>query len=276
MPIGDWSGAMPRPPESAPDLKALQAAFGRTLRSATANPLDLKLLAGDDDATVYDQRLDVYRNNGWQFVLAALERSYPVTQRRVGIDFFRQLAREYRIQHPSRHGDLHWIGEAFPGWLADRMAGTGYEWLADLARLEWACEASVAAARREPVRLESLGHFDPEVLPHLVLDLQPSLQLVASPFPIWSVWQANRHEAAAAPVDLAAGAEHCAVACSADQAAVYRLDAADHRLLRSLQEGKSLADATAAAASDAGTLGRLLDWVFGEELVVQVVQARPA
>jgi hypothetical protein len=261
---------MPRPPDSAPDLKELQAAFGRSVRSATASPVDLKRLAGDDDATGLDQRLDVYRNNAWQFYLTALERTYPVTQRRVGAEFFRQLARDYRVQHPSRHGDLHWIGAAFPEWLADRMAGTDYEWLADLGRLEWAGEASVAAARLDPVGLESLGRFDADELPHLALVLQPSLQLVASPFPIWSVWQANQHEVAAAPVDLAAGAEHCAVACVADRVAVYRLDAADHRLLRNLQAGMSLGDATEAATSDAGALGRLLGWAFGEELVVQV------
>ena len=271
---------MQRPPDPALGLKALQTAFGRSVRSATANPADLQLLAGSEDATAFGRRIDVYRNNAWQFFLTALERTYPVTNRRVGADFFRQLARDYRVQHPSQHGDLHWIGAAFPAWLADRMAGTGYEWLADLARLEWACEMSVAAARRDPVGLESLGRFDTDVLPHLTLVLQPSLQLVASPFPIWSVWQANQHDDAAAPVDLATGAEHCAVACVADRVAVYRLETADHRLLQHLYTGMSLGDATAAAGTDAETpdrlLSRLLGWAFGEGLVVQVVKASPA
>ncbi|MBK7903191.1 MAG: putative DNA-binding domain-containing protein [Proteobacteria bacterium] len=267
---------MQRPPDSAPDLKALQAAFGRSVRSTTAHTADLQLLAGSDDATAFGQRIDVYRNNAWQFFLAALERTYPVTQRRVGADFFRQLARDYRAQHPSQHGDLHWIGEAFPAWLAGRMAGTGYEWLGDLAHLEWACEASVTAARRDPVGLDALGRFDADVLPHLVLELQPSLRLVTSPFPIWSVWQANQLADAAAPVDLAAGAEHCAVACIADRVAVYRLEAGDHRMLQHLCAGMSLGDAAEAAATDAATLGellgRLLGWAFGEGLVVQVVK----
>lgn len=271
---------MQRPRDSAPDLKALQAAFGRSVRSAIANGTDQQLLAGSDDATFFGTGIDVYRNNAWQSFLTALERTYPVTQRRVGADFFRQLARDYRVQHPSQHGDLHWIGQPFPAWLADRMAGTGYEWLADLARLEWACEKSVAAAQCDPVSLESLGRFDPDVLPDLALVLQPSLQLVASAFPIWSVWQANQHDDAAVPVDLAAGAEHCAVACSADRVAVYRLEAADHRLLQHLCAGSSLGDATEAAASDAEPPGRslvrLLGWAFGEGLVVQVVKASPA
>ena len=262
---------MQRPRDSAPDLKALQAAFGRSLRSRSANPADLHVLAGTADAAAFGERVDVYRNNAWQFFLTALERTYAVIQRRVGADFFRQLAHEYRAQYPSRHGDLHWIGEAFPAWLAQRMAVTDYEWLADLARLEWACEEAVAAAHLEPAGLESLGRFDADVLPHLGLTLQPSLRLVASPFPIWSVWQANQHEDTASPVDLDAGAEHCVVACVADRVAVYRLDPADHRLLQHLCEGMSLGVATAAAGADAEALGRLLGWAFGEGLVVQVV-----
>ncbi len=262
---------MQRPRDSGPDLRALQAAFGRSVRSAGANEADLRVLAGTEDAAAFGERVDVYRNNEWQTFLTALERTYAVTQRRVGADFFRQLAHEYRARHPSQHGDLHWIGEAFPAWLANRMAGTDYEWLADLARLEWACEESVAAAHREPAGLESLGRFDADVLPHLVLMLQSSLRLVASPFPIWSVWQANQHEDTASPVDLDAGAEHCVVACVADRVAAYRLDQADHQLLYHLCDGKSLAEATDAAAADPDALGRLLAWLFDEKLVVQVV-----
>ena len=119
--------------------------------------------------------------------------------------------------------------------------------------------------------VESLGRFDADSVPGLTLVLQPSLRLVASAFPIWSVWQSNQDEGPAHPVDLDAGAEHCVVACVADRVAVYRLDPAEHRLLQHLYDGLSLERATAAASTDAETLGRLLGWAFGEGLVVQVV-----
>ena len=224
-----------------------------------------------DDVGPCGAGIEVYRNNAWQFFLTALERTYGVTQRRVGADFFRQLAHEYRARHPSRHGDLHWIGEAFPAWLAHRLAGTGYEWLADLAQLEWACEESAIAAFTAPVGVEALRRFDADSMPGLTLALQPSLRLVASAFPIWSVWQSNQDDGAASPVDLATGGEHCVVACVAERVAVYRLDPAEHRLLQHLYDGLSLERATAASATDAATLGRLLGWAFGEGLVVQVV-----
>jgi hypothetical protein len=262
---------MQRPRDSGPDLKSLQAAFGRSVRSASADEADLCILAGSDGAAACGERIDVYRNNAWQFFLAALERTYPVTQRRVGAEFFRQLAHEYRARHPSQRGDLHWIGEAFPAWLATRLADTGYEWLADLARLEWACEESTIAAFAEPVGVESLSRFDADSVTGLALVLQPSLRLVASSFPIWSVWQSNQDQGAAPPVDLDTGAEHCVVACIADRVAVYRLDPVDHHLLQHLCDGLPLAGAIAAAATDAETLGRLLGWAFGEGLVVQIV-----
>ena len=267
---------MQRPRESGADLQALQATFGRCLRSTHPSSTDLCVLAGSDGAFTFGEQLDVYRNNAWQSFLRALERTYPVTQRRVGAEFFRQLTHEYRALHPSQHGDLHWIGEAFPAWLAVRLADTGYEWLADLARLEWACEESVAAAHLQAVGAGSLGGVDAEVLPHLALQWQPSLRLVASRFPIWSVWQSNQLEHAAPPIDLAAGAEHCVVACVAERVAVYRLDEPDHRLLQHLLAGMSLEAATETAAADAPTLGRLLGWAFGEGLVVRVVKAPPA
>jgi Putative DNA-binding domain len=268
---------MQPPREPGPSLQALQAAFGRNVRSPGANDANEAndenpcVRAVGDDIAPFDAGIEVYRNNAWQFFHTALERTYAVTQRRVGVDFFRQLAHEYRAQHPSRHGDLHWIGEAFPAWLARRLAGTGYDWLADLARLEWACEESASAAFADPVGVESLSRFDADSMPGLALVLQPSLRFVASAFPIWSVWQSNQAEVAAPPVDLATGAEHCVVACVADRVAVYRLDPVDHRLLQHLCDGLSLAGAIAAASTEADSLGRLLGWALGEGLVVQVV-----
>ena len=151
------------------------------------------------------------------------------------------------------------------------MAGTGYEWLADLARLEWACEESVAAAHLEPAGLESLGRFDCRRPAAPGAQAATFVAAGGAPFPIWSVWQANQHEDTASPVDLDAGAEHCVVACVADRVAVYRIDQADHQLLHHLCDGMSLAEATDAAAADPDALGRLLAWLFDEELVVQVV-----
>lgn len=258
----------PPPDRRAGELRTLQAAFGRSLLLPQPAAEDLQLLARGAMAAEFAGRFDVYRNNAWQFFLAALERTYPVVQRRVGAEFFRQLAREYRAVHPSRRGDLHWVGEQFPAWLGQRLRDTGYEWLADLARLEWACEEAVTAGHAPPLALAQLARHAPEALAQLQVALQPSLRLVASRYPVWSVWQANQQEGDTGPVDLEQGAEHCVAACSDERVAVYRLQATEFTLLSQLHAGLTLEAALAAADADAEVLGRLLAWAFGERLVV--------
>jgi uncharacterized protein len=244
------------------NLRDVQRAFGRALRDGAPLPAD-----GSPD---YLERFDAYRNNAWQFFAAALEQTYPVVLRRVGAEFFRQLAREYRDAHPSRRGDLHWVGSEFPSWLATRMAATGYEWLAELAALEWAVANSTVSPQLPAISITALAEFAPESLADLRVELQPSLQMVAAQFPVWRVWQANQGDDPS-PVDLAVGGECCAVACVDDRPVVYRLDPDEYRLLERLAHGDTLSDALEAVQAEADALGRVLAWTFGEQLVVAIV-----
>lgn len=220
-------------------------------------------------------RLDVYRNNARQLFRKALELTYPVVRRRVGNDGFRTLADEYRAAHPSRSGDLHWVGAAFPQWLSDRLAGTGYAWLGELARLEWLCEESLTAGNEVALTIEHLASVPADRLDALRLAMQPSLRLMSSHYPLGSVWQANQAEQAGTSVDLDSGPEHCAVACTDEGATVYRLEPDAFRLLEALLEGVALSDAVERAGVDAETLATLLGWAFNERLIVALSPSGP-
>ena len=138
--------------------------------------------------------LDVYRNNtDWQF-RHALAVCFPVMQRRVGEDYFRQLAREYRQRYPSRSGDLHWVGRDFATFLEGHLAGSEYVWLADLARLEWAREVASIAPVLPHLGPEALASIAADALEDLRFQLQPSLHLGASEYPVFTVWKANQIE----------------------------------------------------------------------------------
>lgn len=245
------------------NLRKTQSEFARALRQADRLPVT-------DGAADFAERFDTYRNNTWQFFATALEQTYPVVQRRVGPEFFRQLAREYRAVHPSRRGDLHWVGADFPAWLAVRMAGSAYEWLADLAQVEWTVADASLAAAAPAAGIETLTIFAPEVLADLRVSLHPSVRLVASRYPVWSVWQANQLEDAA-PVDLAQGGEHCVVACVGDSPVTYRIDPVDYRLFEQLAAGDTFGGAIEATGADAEVLARVLGWAFAEQLVTGVV-----
>jgi hypothetical protein len=253
------------------ELQRLQSIFGQGLRAGTPDHARLAQLVAGSEVAGFEERFEVYRNNAWQFFHAALERTFPVLLRRVGPDFFRQLAREYREAHPSGNGDLHWAGQRFPAWLVGRLGGSGYEWLADLARLEWACEEAAVARGAAPVDPACLAHCEPEDLPSLRLQWQDSLRQVTSSFPIFSVWHANQGDAEPETVDLSRGAEHCVVACAMDQVVVYRLEPMDFDLLGALVAGQTLGAALDSTGADADALARFLAWAFGAGLVIGVV-----
>jgi len=258
------------PPRPEPTLREAQSAFAAALRRRVVGaspPPDHPPEIGGPPGIRPAARLDVYANNTRYFFGLALERTYPVTRHRVGDEHFQKLAHDYWIAHPSSHGDLHWIGESFPPWLEERTRGTQYEWLADLAQLEWACESAWAAADGLPLPLATLGEVPPEQLAALVLSLHPSVRLVNSAYPVWSVWQANQGAVAGPAVDLAAGPEHCVVACVDDSVVVYRVARADYGLLENLASGSALGAAILATRYELAGLSHLLAWLFRERLV---------
>lgn len=266
---------MPSAPETTRSLRDVQREFARALRSVDSPAPQVLAFAatrGPDVAA----RLDVYRNNTRQFFRNALALTCPVVRRRVGDDFFRTLAEEYRGAHPSRSGDLHWVGAVFPQWLSDRLAGTDYAWLGDLARLEWLCEESQAAGSELALTTEHLASVPADRLEALRVALQPSLRLLSSRYPLWSVWQANQGELPGAPVDLGLGPELCVIACNDQGATVYRLEPDAFRLLEALVDGASLSEALERAGVDAATLATLLGWAFRERLVVALSPSAPA
>ena len=221
-------------------------------------------------------RLDIYRGNVRHNFRSALESTFPVLRRRVGDEYFAQLAHHYRQAFPSRSGDLHWVGRGFAAFLADHLAAGDYAWLADLARLEWARQSAAVDAVVAPVGAEALAAFAPARLEHLRFRLQPSLRLVESPYPVFSVWLTNQDENAP-PVDQSSGFECGMTLARADGVEVARLAPDLFSYLSALMQGASLGEAMARAGLDGPRLTQALGHAFGEELVIGVAAgAEPA
>ena len=81
------------------------------------------------------------------------------------------------------------------------------------ARLEWACEEAVVAARLPPLAPAELGQVAPETLAEVGLVLQPCFAHRQLPVPRWSAWRAVQVDGAGEPVDLALGPQHGVVTC---------------------------------------------------------------
>ena len=244
-------------------LRDLQRSFAAALRSA-------------DEAADYLRcpvqpvaNLAIYRNNAALNFRGALQAEFPVLRRRVGDEYFAQLAFHYRARWPSRSGDLHWIGREFPAFLREHLAGGDYAWLADLATLEWARECAALDAVAAAIGVDSLAAFAPTELEHVLFSLQPSLQLIDSMYPVFSVWLANQSENAP-PVGQSLAREAGMVLGRADGVEVARLAPDLFSYLCALEEGASLGAAMTRAGVDPPRLTQVLAHLFGQGLVTAV------
>jgi hypothetical protein len=239
-------------------LRELQGSFAAAMRDASAGC-----------AVLPRDNLSIYRNNSSYAQAHALEITFPVLRRRVGDDYFRQLAAKFREAFPSRSGDLHWAGSDFDVFLASHLLGSDYAWLSDLARLEWSRHRASVAVAHASMGPEVLGRYAPEQLEHLVFTLQPSLQLHASDFPIFSVWALNQVDNAP-PVDQSLAGECGMVRARADGVEVRRVEPALFSYLSALSAGAPLGEAVSSAGFDQEGLVNALGFVFSENLVCAV------
>jgi hypothetical protein len=239
-------------------LRELQASFAASLRDPAAVC-----------AALPAENIEIYRNNAATAHRSALECSFPVLRKRVGDDYFRQLAAGYRQHFPSRSGDLHWVGRDFAAFLETELRGSEYAWLADLARLEWSREEASVAAPQSAVGADVLARFAPHELEQLSFSLQPSLRLQASEFPIFTIWRTNQADNAP-PADQSLGAERGMVRSRFDGPEVRALEPAVFSYLSALAAGLTLGNAVASAALNQDALVTALGFVFREGLVCRV------
>ena len=210
------------------------------------------------DAPARQQRgLLAYRINAAASAERALATAYPTVAALVGVDSFGALARDLWRQRAPECGDLGEWGAALPAFIADSESLASEPYLADSARLDWSVHLASRAADglAAPPVLDALATQPPE---SLRLRLRPGTHLVASAWPVASIWLAHQPVLAEPRGDTdrfadvrAAFAEGCA-----EQALVWRdaygvrveaLDAGDAAFTRALLDGATLAAALDAA-----------------------------
>lgn len=216
-------------------------------------------------AVVPPANLSIYRNNASIGFREALGSTFPVVRRRVGDDYFRQLAAEYRARFPSRSGDLFWVGRDFAAFLADYL-DADYAWLTDLARLEWS-RAEISVATDTPaIGADALARFACNDLENLVFGLPPALRLHSSSYPVFTVWETNRVDDAP-PVDQSLGPESGIVHLRDGLPEVRRLDPRLFSFLCALHQGQTLGHAMTTGALEEESLTQSLLFLFNSSLV---------
>lgn len=237
------------------ELAALQARFAAALR-ATQRP------AGG---------MSIYHSNLRANFRRALQLSFPVLERLVGIEYFDQLAMQYMAREPSRSGDLHHVGAGFCKFVvehfaAPRFATPRHAVLADVAVLEWAWQECFVAADAAALDPAALGDIPQNLWPRLRFEFHPACRMVESRYPVLDLWRANGE-----PVALDTGSECLALSRPSHEVRVERIAAGTSTFLRSLRDGADLARATdlAAAHSPDFDLLAALSFAFRAGMITQ-------
>jgi hypothetical protein len=193
-------------------------------------------------------RMAIYRGNAFGNWHGALASAYPVVRRIVGEAFFGTMAREYARACPSQSGDLNEYGAALAQFVERHDGTRDLPYLSDVARLEWLVHRAYFAA--EPARFDVSRPTE--------VRLAPSCGLMASDWPVASIWQAHQEGGRPELVDLGAGPERALVHRPDWRVEVTALRAGDFRFLELVRAGETLGAALAAAvAEDAGFVPRL-------------------
>lgn len=165
-----------------------QSAFARALLDPEA-AVPAGILG--PDGIPAPKRFSVYRNNVALSLTRALEAAFPTVRKLVGDEFFAAMAGVFLRAHPPRSRMLMLYGEEFPALLEafQPVAHLGY--LPDVARLDQALRESYHAADSVPLGEVAFQRLLGADLAGLRLRLAPSLRLVRSRWPVWSIWAAH-------------------------------------------------------------------------------------
>jgi hypothetical protein len=245
------------PPEpSWRELAALQSVMVHALLGEATPPAQVR------DAV----RFAIHRNNVFVALIEALRATYPATERLVGERFFRAAARVFTADNRPSSPVLAEYGEGFPAFLENFDPVRELPYLGGVARLEWLRNLAFHAPDRPALTPEELAAAPAGRAGELAFAFHPSAGLLASPYPIVTIWEINARQSGEDDGEgLTIGPEtpgEAALVVRRDlDILALRLDRAEHAAISALMEGRSLLEAFAAAPpglSFAGVLARLL------------------
>ncbi len=231
-----------------------------TFRAALLNPeAERPTGLSDGNGQPAGRRFDVYRNNVTVSLSEALESAFPVIRKLVGAENFKVLARAFLHRHPPTSPLMMFYGAEMPGFLRDfePTGKTGY--LPDVARLELLIRESYHAADAEVADPNRLQELSPDALMETPITLAPSIRLLRSPWPVFSIWRFNMENGAPKPEMKV---EDVLVARPDLDPAPYLLPPGGGAFVEALLAGKTFGAAIDAATEDfdlSATLGLLIE-----------------
>lgn len=193
------------------------------------------------------KRFAIYRNNVVAGLIEALKVSFPVVCRIVGEQFFKAMARVYVLENPPQSPVLLHYGETFAGFVDGFEPAASLPYLGDVARIERAWLDAYHAPEARPFSTSMRASIPLERVPTTQLHLHPSVRLMRSKFPSFTIWSTNIEGRTPRAVDLEAGGENVLLCRQAAEVKSHLLSDAGMEFIRSIASGRSIVEASGVA-----------------------------
>jgi len=173
-----------------PSLSKLQTTLAIAIRAAAARE------TFEPSAELWDvldrpSRLAVHVNHFRASLTDALRGAYPAVAKLVGDGFFSYATAQFVARHPPQLPFVAEYGEAFPAFLEALPQHERLAYLGDLARLEWAMHRASIAPRPDA---PDIADLPPNGWAEWRLQFEPHVGLIASDWPVVSLWRFARSE----------------------------------------------------------------------------------
>ena len=225
-------------------LDALQRAFHDAVLGADDGALTSRTATPRGSVAA---RIAIYRNTVQSSLAGVLAAAFPVTQRIVGPAFFTALARRFIAGAPPQAPQLSAYGADFPAFIASDHGRHGLDYLADVARVEWARAESYFAADAPGLDPSAITVIAPDVLDRTVLMLHPATRLVHSAFAVHRIWQVNQPGVEDVPAVNLTTPENVLLSRAGGRVSLRPLSSGDAAFVAAIQDGAALGVAAAAA-----------------------------
>lgn len=228
------------------------------------------------DARIPARRFAVYRNNVVVTLSKALKSRFPAVDKIVGEDFFGAMARVFVTERPPRSPLLATYGDEFADFITTFEPAIDLPYLADVARLEAARTRAHHSADAVPIDADRLTALDPSKIADIRIDLHPSVEIVRSQYPVFTIWAMNSGEQELAPIEDWRG-EDALVARPGLDVEIRALPLGGAAFLVALAENRPFGEAAEAALadnSDFDLIGNLAG-LIGSGLVRDIALPQP-
>lgn len=244
-----------------PSLLELQRWMQSRIRpAATATAADLRELVSPQRGTPGVERLSVYAGGYVARTQQALAEAYEAVHHVLGERAFSELAQRYAARFSSHDYNLSFRGRHLPECLTTDPLTGRLPFLPDLARLEWLVSQAFHAFEQPPLDPASLSGFSLDGWDRVRVVFQPSVGVVASPWPILDIWEARTRPRHEVDLDLVNRPQRVLVSRQGLTVRCELLEEPQDVLLEGLLAGRTLGTVCQALATMEGQPLAVTEW----------------